>query len=661
MTGRDPSLEPYVGLRSFRRQDSGRFFGREREAHEVCDLWRSNQVTVLYGPSGAGKTSLIYAGVLPLLDPSQNDILPVGRVSARPGYPSAALPEHNPHVYALLSSWSPGESPTRLAGLTLQRFFSRRGPRQDPYGDPVLRLAAIDQAEELFLGNDRRAPYQEWFIDQLIDVLNKDLDLRVLISIRDDQVSSILRDERLNDVMTKGRFSLSALEPPAATKAIVGPLAGTGCSYDDDAAQQLISDLSGADEAGPQSKVIEPVQLQVVCTVLWNSLPLDVTRITTEHVRRYARVQSSLETFVDQTIAEVASDHLDGDTPRLRTWLRANFVSGSTRAPVFRGETLTAGMPNAVLFALVDRHILAPLDDVTEGTPQWYELSHENLVRLIRVDDGETAPVSRRTPQELLHAAQHALRGGDFARAGREGRLALAMTDSTGLRAEIESFLGDVAFAGDRYGAAIAHYRAAALIFELYGQTEAVGRLMAAIGRSRRARGEHQLAIRELVSAISRAPDDPGIRTELARAHWYAGHPGAALDVLDGVLDEDGASAPALRARAEVLLELNRPIEALQDFARIRPIREPWVRAAYAYALAKVGQLGKAKSEITAVRSMTAEHGPALLYAALVEEEAGDAAAAAQLARDAKAAQAPPLPDHLTGTADRLIAADPST
>ncbi|GAB1822946.1 nSTAND1 domain-containing NTPase [Herbidospora sp. RD11066] len=653
MTGRDPSLEPYVGLRSFRRQDSGRFFGRQREAHEVCDLWRSNQVTVLYGPSGAGKTSLIYAGVLPLLDPSQNDILPVGRVSARSGYPSAALPEHNPHVYALLSSWSPGESPARLADLSLQRFFSRRGPRQDPYGDPVLRLAAIDQAEDLFLGNDRRTPYQEWFIDQLIDVLKEDLDLRVLISIRDDQVSAILRDERLDDKLTKGRFALRALGRPAATKAVVGPLTGTGCSYDDDAAQQLIADLSG-----PESKVIEPVQLQIVCTVLWNSLPPDVTRVTREHVLRYARVQSSLETFIDQNIAEIAGDHLNGDTARLRTWLRANFVIGTTRAPVFRGETLTAGMPNAVLTALVDRHIVAPLVDVVEETPQWYELSHENLVRLIRVGDGET-PVSRRTPQEHLHAAQHALRGGDFARASREGRTALAMTDSLRLRAEIESFLGDVAFAGARYAAAIDHYREAALVFEVNGQTEAVGRLMAAIGRSRRARSEHQLAIRELVSAIARVPDDMGIRTELARAYWYAGHPVAALEVLDRVLDEDAGSAPALRTRGEVLLDLGRPEEALLDFSRIRPMREPWVRAAYAYTLAKVGQLDKAQIEITAVRSMTAEHGPALLYAALVEEEAGNAAAAAELARDAKAAEAPPLPAHLRHTADRLVTADP--
>ncbi|NAS25434.1 tetratricopeptide repeat protein [Herbidospora sp. NEAU-GS84] len=653
MTGRDqPTLEPYVGLRAFRRQDSGKFFGRAREAHEVCDLWRSNQITVLSGPSGAGKTSLLNAGVMPLLDPSQNDILPVGRVSVTSSFPREALPEHNPHVYALLSSWSPGEHPSRLASLTLERFFKRRPPRQDRYGDPVLRLASIDQAEELFLGNHRRAPYHEWFLDQLVTALSKDPDLRVLISIRNDQAGAILRDERIIDVMTKGRFTLGALEPPAATQAIVGPLTGTGYSFDDAAAQRLIDDLSG-DGTAPESKAIEPVQLQVVCTVLWDSLPPDVTHITTEHVIRYANVRRSLEKFVDQTIAEVARDHLDGDTARLRAWLLDNFVADSAKTPVYRGETMTAGIPNDVVAALVDHHILTPRPGVTGDDSQWYELSHESLVRLIRAEAGDVV-VDRRTSQQPLHTAQHALREGDFARARRDARDALDRTDSSRLRAEIESFLGDVAFQDARYATAIDHYREAAALFDVHGRTEIVGRLLAASGRARRALGQTRRAIQDIKSAIQRVPDDQGVRIELAWTYWYGGHEDNALKTLDRVLDDDANSWPALRARAEILLHLDRTDEALLDFGRLGTIREPWVRAAHAYALARLGNLDEARNEITAVRANTAEHGPALLYAALVEQQAADLTGAADLAAAAMAAKAPPLPAHLHRLAERM-------
>lgn len=99
-----PADGPYVGLRPFRRDDSAKFFGRLRESHEVSDLWQANRLTILYGPSGVGKTSLLQAGVLPLLDPTKADILPIGRVSHGSAFPTAALSEHNPHVFALLSS-----------------------------------------------------------------------------------------------------------------------------------------------------------------------------------------------------------------------------------------------------------------------------------------------------------------------------------------------------------------------------------------------------------------------------------------------------------------------------------------------------------------------------------------------------------------------------
>src|SRR4051794_19351827 len=95
------AYEPYAGVRSYRQDESAKFFGREKEARQISDLWQANRLTVLYGPLGAGKTSLIQAGVLPLLDPRRTDVLPIGRVSHASAFPIAALPEHNPFVFGL--------------------------------------------------------------------------------------------------------------------------------------------------------------------------------------------------------------------------------------------------------------------------------------------------------------------------------------------------------------------------------------------------------------------------------------------------------------------------------------------------------------------------------------------------------------------------------
>jgi hypothetical protein len=141
--------EPYIGLRPYASDDRFRFFGRDQESHEVASLWLGNRLLVLHGPSGVGKTSLICAGVTPVVS-AEAEVLPVGRLSRGSAFPMAALREHNPYTFAVLSSWSPGDVLTRLSGLSIMDFLSARRARTDRYGDPMPTLAAIDRFEEFF-------------------------------------------------------------------------------------------------------------------------------------------------------------------------------------------------------------------------------------------------------------------------------------------------------------------------------------------------------------------------------------------------------------------------------------------------------------------------------------------------------------------------------
>ena len=124
-------VRPYPGARPFQRSDSDRFFGRRREVGTLAELWRTNSLTMVIGPTGSGKTSLVQAGLLPLIDRDRAEVLPPGRVSYGSTFPAAALPEHNPYTVALLGSWSPGESMSRLVGLTLRDYLRQRAERHD--------------------------------------------------------------------------------------------------------------------------------------------------------------------------------------------------------------------------------------------------------------------------------------------------------------------------------------------------------------------------------------------------------------------------------------------------------------------------------------------------------------------------------------------------
>jgi Novel STAND NTPase 1 len=86
-----PSTRPYPGLRAFTPGEARIFFGRLKEAGELRKRLADNNVVVVLGGSGSGKSSLVLAGVLPRL----ND---VGRIPGRTGrwYAASFRPGDNP-------------------------------------------------------------------------------------------------------------------------------------------------------------------------------------------------------------------------------------------------------------------------------------------------------------------------------------------------------------------------------------------------------------------------------------------------------------------------------------------------------------------------------------------------------------------------------------
>jgi Cdc6-like AAA superfamily ATPase len=66
---------PYRGLTPYSEQDAPLFFGREDECDVVIDNMMASRLTLLYGASGVGKTSLLRAGVThELLESSRRNV-----------------------------------------------------------------------------------------------------------------------------------------------------------------------------------------------------------------------------------------------------------------------------------------------------------------------------------------------------------------------------------------------------------------------------------------------------------------------------------------------------------------------------------------------------------------------------------------------------------
>ena len=126
-----PNLRPnpYVGPRAFQYGEP--LFGRDREVMELLDLLIAERIVLLYSPSGAGKTSLIQAALIPELEKEGFQVLPVMRVSLEPSL-TWTPPMANRYVLSLLLSLEealPEEQQMplgELARMELADYLDRR-------------------------------------------------------------------------------------------------------------------------------------------------------------------------------------------------------------------------------------------------------------------------------------------------------------------------------------------------------------------------------------------------------------------------------------------------------------------------------------------------------------------------------------------------------
>jgi hypothetical protein len=385
MNGAGPEARaPYIGPRPFETGDRDLFFGRDREAHEVSSLVFANKFLLLYAESGSGKTSLVNAGVLPLVA-GKLEVLPMARFQTRgPG----AIPDvANIYTYAVLSGWAEPDDLSRLGQTTLAGFLAGRPRQTRPAAVPVPRLLVFDQFEELFTTNPDHWPERREFLDQLTEASNSDPDLRVLIVMREDFMSRLLGFYDTLHRGLKNRYFLEPLRRPAAELAISRPLEGTGRSFGpgaiDDLVQRLMTsrvDIGGTSIIEVQGEFVEPVLLQVVCQTLWSVLPPGATIISRQDVIELADVDTSLARFYSDAVQKAAALGKVTEA-QIREWFGENLLThpGGTRAAVYVGAATTAGMPNEVV-SLLEGTLLR--GEFRAGA-RWLEITHDSLLRPI--------------------------------------------------------------------------------------------------------------------------------------------------------------------------------------------------------------------------------------------------------------------------------------
>src|SRR5258708_665360 len=111
ISGEDRSEGPFVGAVPFDESSRSYFFGRDREARDLFNLLAAQRAVLFHAPSGAGKTSLIQAALVPALRNHGFEVAPIIRVGLEPETASERL-DANRYLSSVLESLSgPNHTP----------------------------------------------------------------------------------------------------------------------------------------------------------------------------------------------------------------------------------------------------------------------------------------------------------------------------------------------------------------------------------------------------------------------------------------------------------------------------------------------------------------------------------------------------------------------
>jgi tetratricopeptide (TPR) repeat protein/energy-coupling factor transporter ATP-binding protein EcfA2 len=260
---------PFPGLRPFAFADHAFFYGRKAQFYDLYNLVDLNRFIAVVGSSGCGKSSLVRAGLLPLLQEESDDS--AGRhwrwVEMHPG--DAPIEQLSVALNDLARSVTT-EGGADLAAARAERIaYCLRGDSSgisaalgEIEGLAGMSLVIlVDQFEELFRfagtagarSEAVRSREEATHFVQLLLAASRSTthDVRVLITMRSDFIGDCARFQGLPEAVSETQFLVPSLTRDQREQVIRGPLRQAGASIDSALVERLLNDGQDEDDQLP--------------------------------------------------------------------------------------------------------------------------------------------------------------------------------------------------------------------------------------------------------------------------------------------------------------------------------------------------------------------------------------------------------------------------
>jgi len=383
------SFCPYVGLRPYTERDRAYFFGRERDTRVIAANMLAAPVTVLYGASGVGKSSVLMAGVLPHLRGARRTAAVLLRDWQSRGFVQDLKTRCLDAV---------GEATDRRvsvdAGQPLDTILHALG---DALGGTIVVI--LDQFEEYLLYHATDEEGQA-FDAELASAINRDdVDCNVLISLREDGLAGLDRFRARIPNLLSNTLRLNHMDLASAETAILRPVEvynekGRGdaapVTIEDDLVQAVLADVrtgqvklsdrhgSGQVHSDADSDRIETPFLQLVLERLWQAdVQAGPRKMRLETYRRLGGAQT------------IVSSHLGDVMQRLNRREQAMCAAFFDRLVTPSGTKIAYSVSDLAQLARGnEREVAAMLDRLTDA-------------RILRTVESRAGDTARRV--EIFH------------------------------------------------------------------------------------------------------------------------------------------------------------------------------------------------------------------------------------------------------------------
>jgi hypothetical protein len=406
MRHRDP-YSPFKGLAPYSDKDAQFFFGREAETELIIDNLMASRLTLLYGPSGVGKTSVLRAGVVHHL-----------RQVAMRNWVEHGMPEHAVLVF---NSWrvdpmaelvnhiqrSVAQALTGQVDASnlsrsdptheLQRTEGLAKPLQDWTEGGGGRLFIIfDQFEEYFLHRAQEDGEGTFAVEFPRLVNNLDLRISFLISIREDALAKLDRFEGRIPNLFDNYLRIEHLDRAAAHDAIVRPIAEYNrlqatdeqpVSIENELVHEVLEQITTGHTSTAiitRREHIEAPVLQLIMTLLWDEIMRSGSRVIgLDTLQKLGGSNRILHTHLDSVMSKLKADEQE-----IAARIFRHLVTPSGRRSVLSAYDLAA-LSKLTLSEILevleklsgtDARILNPIEPLSDRSDSpFYEIRHDIL------------------------------------------------------------------------------------------------------------------------------------------------------------------------------------------------------------------------------------------------------------------------------------------